>query len=280
MSQSHTYGLLGWPVSHSLSAAMHNAAFKALKLDAHYKLFGIPPEEADHFLSTLDAQGLDGLNVTIPYKEKALSYVTLDRESSYLKTVGAVNTLVKREHLWKGFNTDIPGFLMHLKEQCNPEHKKCAIIGAGGGSRAVAYALALSQAKEIVIFDVDAAKPPQIIAMVQALFPGFPIRQAASMEAMDIRDKDVLVNATPVGMKESDPLLVKPEWLNSWLFVYDLVYNPARTKLLECAASRGCRYSNGLGMLLYQGMLAFEIWTSKKAPKEVMQQALEHIGAH
>lgn len=280
MSQPQAYGLLGWPVSHSLSPAMHNAAFKALKLNCHYALLPVPPAEADHFLDTLDSRGLCGLNVTIPYKEKALGRVILDAESVYLKTVGAVNTLVKREHVWKGFNTDIPGFLMHLKEQFNPQHKKCAIIGAGGASRAVAYALAQAQAKELAIFDLDTAKADAIVAMLRQLFPAFAARRADAVADLDIRGKDLLVNATPVGMKAQDPLLVEPEWLNPWLFVYDLIYNPAETALLALARQRGCRCANGLGMLLYQGMLSFEIWTNKKAPKETMLQALEQAGEH
>ncbi len=280
MSQPQAYGLLGWPVSHSLSPAMHNAAFRALKLNCQYTLYPVPPEEVDHFLDTLDVQGLSGLNVTIPYKEKALGRVSLDPECAYLKSVGAVNTLVKRERLWKGFNTDIPGFLLHLREQFDPQQKKCALLGAGGASRAVAYALAQAQARELVIFDLDAAKADAIVAMLQQLFPAFAVRRVDSPAALDLRDKDLLVNATPVGMKAQDPLLVEPEWLNPWLFVYDLIYNPAETALLSLARRRGCHCANGLGMLLYQGMLSFEIWTGKKAPKEVMLRALEHTGEH
>ncbi len=288
-TKKRIYGLIGYPIKHSLSPAMHNAAFAALKINAEYKLFEVKPDNLENFLENLGREvisGLDpsfkgigwsilsGLNVTVPYKEKVLDFVTLDIESFYLRQVKAINTIVKEGNIWKGFNTDIPGFSKHLKENFNPEGKKVALLGAGGASRAVAYVLANSRAKEIAIFDVDKNKSGAVSKMIKSLFSDFPIYAVGAIEELKIKDKDLLINATPVGLKESDPCLVKEEMLHKNLFVYDLIYNPAQTKLLKLAKEKGCRCSNGLGMLLYQGMLSFEIWTGKLAPKEVMKQFL------
>jgi shikimate dehydrogenase len=138
----------------------------------------------------------------------------------------------------------------------------------------VAYVLASLKAKETAIFDIDPAKAQGVITMIKSLFPNFQIYAVDKIEKLDLKKKDLLVNASPVGMRESDPCLVAQEMLHRDLFVYDLIYNPAETKLLVLAKKAGAKTSNGLGMLLYQGMLAFEIWTGQEAPKEIMQEAL------
>ncbi|MDD5409209.1 MAG: shikimate dehydrogenase [Candidatus Omnitrophica bacterium] len=268
------YGLIGLPLKHSLSALMHNAAFKTLKINAEYRLFEIRPEEVDNFLAHLDENNISGLNVTIPYKEKVLKFVKLDQESSFLRQLQAVNTIAKRDGLWTGFNTDIAGFSRHLNEQFDPLGKKAAILGAGGAAKAVAYVLASLKAKSISVFDVDRQKSRNISGMIKEIFPGFPIYPVDSIEGLEIKDKDLLVNATPVGLKEEDPCLLKDGQLHSSLFVYDLIYNPAQTKLLALAKQAGAGTSNGLGMLLYQGMLSFRIWTGQDAPREAMEGAL------
>ncbi len=267
--------MLGYPVKHSLSPAMHNAAFSSLKINARYNLFEVPPEELIRFLHSLDEKGIRGLNITVPYKERVLEYVQLDSESFYLRQVKAVNTIVKRQDRWIGFNTDIPGVLRHLKEHVDPKDKKIAILGAGGAARAVAYATAYAGAHSIALFDIDAAKAEGVCAMIQSLFPGFAITRAGDIDGLDIRSKDILVNATPVGLKKEDPALVRPDLLHKDLFVYDLIYNPEKTALLQLAERAGAKISNGLGMLLYQGMLSFRIWTQTDAPEQVMRQALK-----
>ena len=269
-----TYGLLGYPVKHSFSPPMHNAAFRALGINAQYKLFEVKPQDLSSFMGSLQQEGISGLNVTIPYKEKVLEFVELDREFLYLKQLRAVNTIVVGfGSLW-GFNTDVPGFSRDLKENINPAGKKAAILGAGGASRAVAYALAKADAKEITIYDIEIDKPKALAGMIKDMFPNCIIRSVDEIEKLDILSKDILINATPVGMKNSDPCLVKKEMLHSGVFVYDLIYNPAETKLLALARSCGCKASNGMNMLLYQGMLSFTKWTGKEAPYEVMRQAL------
>ncbi|MDD5561924.1 MAG: shikimate dehydrogenase [Candidatus Omnitrophica bacterium] len=272
--QGRIYGLIGLPLKHSFSAAMHNAAFRALKINAEYRLFEIKPEELDGFFASLDDNNISGLNVTVPYKEKVLKFVKIDRECAFLRQIEAVNTIAKREGLWVGFNTDIPGFKRHLKEQFDPVNKTAAILGAGGAARAVAYVLASLKARSISVFDVDRQKSRKITDMIKGIFPGFPILPVDKIEELKIKDKDLLVNATPVGLKETDPSPVEKDQLHGGLFVYDLIYNPAQTKLLALANQAGARTSNGLGMLLYQGMLSFRIWTGQEACREAMEEAL------
>lgn len=269
------YGLIGYPVKHSLSPAMHNAAFQALKINAEYRLFEIKPEQLKVFFGRMDKNNICGLNVTVPYKERILDFVSFDSESFDLTHIKAVNTIVEKDGIWKGFNTDIPGFLRDLKEKIDPVDKRIAILGAGGAARAVTYVLANLGAKEIYIYDIDKKKSQELVNMVNELFPGFPILPVESVEQLDTRNKDLLINATPVGLSKTDPCLIRQEMLHKNLFVYDLIYNPAETKLLSLAEKMGARTANGLGMLLYQGMLSFEIWTGRKAPIEIMRQALK-----
>jgi len=268
------YGVLGYPAKHSLSPLMHNAAFRELKINAEYKIFEVKPEDLDYFINNIDKNKICGLNITVPYKEKILDFVRLDSESLYLKHIRAVNTIVKKDNLWYGFNTDIPGFSRHLKENFDTKYKKAAILGAGGAGKAVAYALANSGTKEIVIFDVDTGKSKDVVTMIKDLFLDFEISSVEGVEDLNIKDKDLLVNATPVGLKETDPCLVSIEMIHKNLFVYDLIYNPSRTKLLALADKIGVKTSNGLGMLLYQGALSFKHFTGKPAPIEIMRKSL------
>ena len=268
------YGLVGYPVKHSLSPLMHNAAFQALKINAKYLLFEKRPQDLEDFLHSLAKENIYGLNITIPYKEKILDFVSLDKESFYLRQIKAVNTIVLENGIWKGFNTDIPGFSKDLKENIDPTNKRVAILGAGGGARAVAYVLANAGAREISIYDIDKKKSKEVANMIKSLFMNFRISSVDDIGQLDINQKDLLINATPIGLKDTDPCLIKEEMLHKDLFVYDLIYNPGETKLLLLAKKRGVRTSNGLKMLLYQGMLSFSIWTNKDAPQEVMWQAI------
>ena len=279
-SGKRIYGLIGYPIKHSLSPAMHNAAFKYLKetnkidYDAEYLLFEKKPEELEGFLKNLKAKNIFGLNVTVPYKERILDFVDLDSESDHLRKIKAVNTIVVYDGILQGFNTDIPGFQKDLRENIDPTDKRVAILGAGGAARAVAYVLANSKAKDIHIYDIDRSKSQNIVNMVKSLFADYPIFAVDSIEQLDIRNKDLLINATPVGLSKTDPCLVKEEMLHKNLFVYDLIYNPSETKLLALAKDKGLRFSNGLKMLLYQGVLSFGHWTGQNAPQKIMWEAL------
>jgi len=254
---------------------MHNAAFRTLKINAEYRIFEKRPEELDDFLKSLSDEDICGLNITIPYKEIMLKY--LQWKSPEVRFTEAVNTIVvKDKNYLKGWNTDGIGFHRHLTMdlEFDLSDKRVFILGAGGAAKAVTNQLARHGVKTITIYDTDKDKGLKLADKINREFPKCKALPVESIEDADIKNADLLINATPVGMKESDPSLVKEETLHRNLFVYDLIYNPAETKLLYLAKKVGARTSNGLGMLLYQGMLSFETWTGEKAPLEVMEKAL------
>lgn len=269
------FGLIGYPAKHSLSPLMHNAAFKALNLDARYELFELKPQELETFFKTLPQKNISGLNVTIPYKEQVLPF--LDKIAEQAELIGAVNTIAVSTDKLEGFNTDGGGFLRHLTDDLgfNPKGENISVIGAGGAAKAVTVTLSKAGARRIFIYDIEKSKSEKLISHLKENFSNVEFKQADSIEGLDIKGSGLLVNATPIGMKEFDPLLINPGSIQKGLLVYDLIYNPKETKLLKLARERGAVISNGLGMLLYQGMLSFEIWTKKKAPKEIMRKALE-----
>jgi shikimate dehydrogenase len=270
------YGLIGYPVKHSFSPAMHNAAFSHLKINAEYKLFELKPEELEDFLLSLDQRGISGLNVTIPYKEKVLG--CLQWKSPEVRFTDAVNVIIVKENNYlEGWNTDGIGFQRHLTIDLKFDiaGKNVVIIGAGGAAKAVVYELAGKKAKSVTIYDVDKDKSFKLADKIAKGHPGCNAISVNSIESLDIKNADLLINATPIGMKENDPCLISPEAFNSRIFVYDLIYNPSETKLLKLAREKGAGTSNGLGMLLYQGARAFQLWTEVKvAPVEIMRKAL------
>ncbi len=257
---------------HSLSPRMHNAAFAALKIKANYKLFELKPEELKNFLNTLVKKNICGFNVTYPYKEVILDY--LNSKSLAVKEIGAVNTvLVEKSGKLKGFNTDYLGFIWHLKE-LKVKPQKAAIIGAGGAAKAVCFALAKMKVSELCIYDIDKFKSLGLFKRLNSDFARTRFDVVTRIEDLAITDKDLLVNATPIGMHSNDPCLVNEHWLHKGLFVYDLIYNPAETKLISLAKKYGLNCCNGLGMLLYQGVFAFQHFTGRKAPIKIMKEAL------
>lgn len=270
------YGVLGYPAKHSFSPFIHNAAFNALGIKAEYKIFEVKPEKLDDFFDSLNKQNIYGLNITIPYKEIVLKY--LSQQSPEVGFTGAVNTIeVKEKDFLKGWNTDGIGFHHHLVYDLKFEiaDKRVVILGAGGAAKAITDQLARKKAKSIAIFDIDTNKSSKLAQKLHKEFPETNITSANDIQELDIKNADLLINATPVGMKEDDPCLIRPELIHSRLLVYDLIYNPSETKLLRLAKAKGARTSNGLGMLLYQGARSFQIWTGVKiAPIEIMRRAL------
>lgn len=274
MSLPKIYGLLGYPVKHSLSPLMHNAAFKALGINAEYRLFEIKPEQVEDFLKYLSQNNISGLNVTIPYKERVIPF--LAHLSDEAKLISAVNTIRVSGDSSEGFNTDGEGFLRHLTEDLgfSPIGKMIAIIGAGGAAKAVSVYLSKLKPKKLAIYDIDKAKAKALISHLKENFKDVEFILADSIEELKIQNSDLLVNATPMGMKETDPCLVNEKFIHNNLLVYDLIYEPKETKLLKLARLKGAKVANGLGMLLHQGALSFEIWTAQKPALEIMRNAL------
>ena len=276
-----TYGLVGYPLGHSLSPVMHNTAFNALKVEALYTLFPMPKEDVGPFFNELKKKDshIFGVNVTVPYKEEVIPF--MDALDAFAEKVGAVNTVVIDEkRRLKGFNTDGPGFLAHLKEEgFDPTGKRVSILGAGGAARAVVavFCLLNERAESIKLYDVDHQKAVTLVQDLGTRMDVSRVRVVNTIDELNIELADLLINATPVGMKASDPCLVSEELLHANLMVYDLVYNPAETPLLKLAKAKGAKTVNGLKMLFYQGVLAFQHWADiqlSEAVKEQMWKAL------
>lgn len=275
----YKYGLIGHPVKHSLSPAMQNAALHALGIDAEYLLYDVEPEKLEDFLKNAKANNISGLNVTIPHKIKAKEFLerkgTLDDNA---RRLGAVNTIkIAEDGSLCGYNTDGPGFYRSLVEDLKfePEGKSVFVLGAGGAARAVIMYLG-NGPKKIFVSDIDNVKTDDLTAHYKKYFDGqrLAIVNTADFKK-DLKGCDLLINATPVGMKESDPSPVDPSLLHYGLYIYDLVYNRPSTELVKRANSLKLHAATGIGMLLYQGAIAFEIWTGAKAPVNVMRRALK-----
>lgn len=266
-------GLIGHPVAHTFSPAMHNSCFAELGLNWIYLPFCIRPENLEQTLKGLGAiENVKGANVTIPHKEEVIKY--LDDLSQEASLIGAVNTISFSNGKVVGDNTDGKGFIAALKEEgFNPEGKDVLILGAGGAGRAVAVSLAKEGASRITLVDLNIAKAKGLASEIENSFKEVKAG-AAGLKEITLEETDLLVNATGCGMKEEDPLPIFSSLLHQGLFVYDLIYNPAQTLLLKESAKKGARTANGLGMLIHQAALSFNIWTGKEAPIKTMEGAI------
>ncbi|MGD9780844.1 MAG: shikimate dehydrogenase [Kiritimatiellia bacterium] len=272
--------LLGHPVGHSLSPFMHNAAFKALGLRANYALLDVAPGNVPRTLETLRADPCGGVNVTIPHKEAAYRFLAAKGKlSDVAQLLHSVNTVVFRpDGSLFGDNTDAPGFLDALQEafRASPRDRRVLVLGCGGAGRALALTCAMRGAAEILVADVNLAARRRLLLALRQAAPGLPVAGVSLGRARAAaRDGDLIIQATPVGMHPGDPSLLPPESFRKGQLVFDLIYNPAVTPLLAAAQAAGARTSNGLGMLLHQGVRAFRLWTGLKPPVPAMRAALE-----
>jgi shikimate dehydrogenase len=263
--------VIGSPVRHSLSPAMHNAAFAHLGLDWVYVACEVTPGHVDAALAGARALGFGGLSVTIPHKAAALAAV--DEATEVAQAVGAVNTVVPGAGgRLVGDNTDGAGFLASLADEgFDPAGRVCAVLGAGGAARAVAHALAGAGAADVVVVNRTRARAEEVAALAGAA--------GRVGDPVDVRAADLVVNATPLGLAGgagAQELPLDPDLLGDGQLVVDLVPNPAVTPLLREARLRGARVAGGLGMLVHQGALAFELWTGRPAPVGVMRAAVVH----
>lgn len=269
-------GLIGYPATYSLSPVMHNAAFKRLGLDYIYVVFSVQDVHLKKAVEGLKAINFIGANVTIPHKETIREY--LDEVSKEAELMGAVNTIKNVEGKLWGYNTDGYGFIKSLKERSgiSLKNKKIFILGAGGAAKAVALSLAVEEVSDIVITDKLKEKAISLSGYLEEKVSCRSV--AISLEDVDIGEKinnaDIIINATPIGMKKEDPLLINIKHLRENQIIYDLVYSPLETLLLKEAKELKLKTINGLEMLLYQGAKSFEIWTGKNAPINTMRRAL------
>ena len=278
MIHGHTQvvGVIGWPIEHSVSPPMHNAAFRALGLDWCYVPLPVEPGKVSGVLQAIRTLGMRGINATVPHKQSLLSLV--DELTPAARAIGAVNTVVVREDGCLGHNTDAQGFLRALRESdFEPEGCSALVLGAGGASRAVVYAL-VSVGAHVTVLNRTSEK-------ARALATDFgPVNPEAYLEsgALDAEtvaqvatDLDLVVNTTPLGMWPHTDATVWPAGvgLPSGALFYDLVYNPRETLLMRQAKEAGSRAVDGLGMLVHQGAEAFALWTGQEPPVDIMYRA-------
>ncbi|HID56070.1 TPA: shikimate dehydrogenase [Candidatus Poribacteria bacterium] len=270
-------GVIGDPVEHSRSPQMHNAAFEALGLNYVYVPFHVPRGRIRQALEGLKALGVVGINVTIPHKREALKFA--DQSSEEAKLIGAANTLSFRDGKVIADNTDGRGFIEALRAigVGDLAGKRALVLGAGGASRAICVALAREGVSGITVANRTIERAEELAELISENFDEVEVKSIPLEErflAEEMALNDLLVNATSVGMKPSDPMLIHPEWLHSGLIVYDVVYTPPETKLVRAAKEKGLRCSGGIDMLVFQGAISFQIWTGVAPPVEVMRATL------
>jgi shikimate dehydrogenase len=259
-------GLYGYPVEHTLSPLMHNAAFEHLGIDYCYLPFSVHPDSLKNAVEAIRALNLTGVNITIPHKESVIPY--LDNVNDEALFIGAVNTIVNRGGNLTGYNTDGRGFMRSLSENnISADNKKVLIVGAGGASRAISYYLS-EKADTLYLFDIDKIKLEKLAADLSEIRDNITVLHNTA----DLSAFDLLINATPLGLKAADPLPLDVSVLFAHQTVYDLIYKT--THFQSLAAQKGCKAIDGLGMLLWQGVLAFELWTRTLPPVEIMRNAL------
>lgn len=280
MSDSGTrrVGLIGWPLEHSVSPAMLNAAFKALDLAWCYDLLPTEPGRVAERIAWLRQEAYSGANVTVPHKQAVVLH--LDELSGAAREIGAVNTIVEDRGQWMGHNTDASGFtdaLVHAGVEVLGS--SVVVVGAGGGARAAVYGLLQEGVERVVLlnrsyeraealaYDLDYCEDEVSRIELVPLSPEALVKAAESA--------NLLVNTTPVGMWPHVAESIWPEEVPvpSHLVVFDLVYNPIETRLLQQARVSGAQPIGGLEMLVRQGALAFELWTGERAPVAVMREA-------
>lgn len=271
-------GIFGYPIGHTLSPKMHNAAFAHLGLDYVYLPFEVKPERLGSAIEGLSGLNMVGVNITVPHKERVVEY--LDELSDEARHLGAVNTIKLDGERLIGYNTDGEGFIKSLKLEggcASPKGKNILLLGAGGVAKAVAISLASHGAARITIANRTLERAEELANRLEKIAPQVKatcIPLGGCELDKYTKDSQIVINATSIGLKSDAMPPVNTGLFHDGQLVYDVIYNPPKTKLLAEAELRGAKILSGLGMLIYQGALAFEIWTGEKAPVEVMRRAI------
>lgn len=275
-------GFFAKPASHSLSPLMHNLAFSHWNIDAVYLAFEVDQTNLRQAVKSIRTLDMLGVNVSMPNKTAVLAY--LDQLSPEAELIGAVNTIVHQEQRLIGYNTDGMGFVRSVNEKGHPiKNQKIVVLGAGGAAKAIVVQMALEGAQEITIYKrLNATFLPlkEYFAKVSEK-TGCPIRlhdyADESQLALDLSQANLLINATDIGMgsKKDQLPIADVKLLHSQLAVFDLIYSPSETRLIQEAKKMGIKAYNGLGMLIHQGAIAFELWTHREMPVQNIRERLE-----
>ncbi len=261
-AKTRLFALLGHPVQHSMSPQMHNAVFQELGMNCVYLAFDVTDLRAA--IAAMKAMGFRGCSVTVPHKQTVMKH--LDRVDRLAAKIGAVNTVVPEKGLLVGYNTDAAAAIKSLKAKIDLKGKKVSLVGAGGVGRAIAFALQDEKAIT-TIFDLDFRRAKSLAAAVGCSY--------AQLEKLADSKPHVLINATPVGMHPKvNASPVPKSMLKSGLLVFDVVYNPIETMLLNDAKKAGCETISGVEMFVEQGAEQIWLWTGKQAPKGLMREVV------
>lgn len=276
-------GLIGWPIKHSPSPAMHNAAFAELGLDWTYVLIPTQPGQLTQALKELLAKNFVGSNVTMPHKQAVIPH--LDELSVAARLIGAVNTIHIRDGKFYGENTDAIGFLNALQESGHdPQGMRVALLGAGGAARAALFSLLQAGTSKITVINRTVERAAALVADLAQVFPasnlGFEPPNPETLAALQ-GQVDLVVNATSMGMLPQVDASPWPDQvaIPAGAIFYDIVYYPLQTLFLRRAQEAGQKTVNGVGMIVHQGAAALKIWTGQQAPLETMRQmCLKELG--
>ena len=271
-------GLIGYPLKHSRSPQIHNSAFRKLGLDLVYLAFEIEDGKIREALNAMITFNVKGFNVTMPHKKNIVQL--LDEVSEDAKIIGSVNTVKNEKGKLIGYNTDGSGLVKAIEAAgVDYKGKKIVILGSGGAARAVAIQLAFDGAAEIVMANRTFSKAEEIMATINEKIPtskGKAIEMDEEIIKEELKDAAIVINCTPVGMKSTidQSPINNVDTFHKGLFVIDIIYDPLKTKLIYIAEEAGCKTMNGIDMLIYQGALAFKIWTEQDMPIEYIKEVL------
>jgi len=277
---SHTrqLGVFGYPIGHSISPAMHNAAFQHQRMNCYYGAYAVEPGQLRAAVDGIRALGFLGVNVTIPHKEAVMEH--LDEVANTALQVGAVNTIVNRAGRLVGYNTDGWGFISHLEELgIKTAGLHAVVLGAGGAARAIALHLAMAGVRSVSVSNRSAGRAESVCEAISAVQPKLAVRAVEAQspeERAALMDAGIVVNCTPLGMSPgavNESPVSDINLLPQRAVIYDTVYTPAETRLIREAKLRGLRTVSGLGMLVHQGACSWEYWFGRRGPVSVMYSA-------
>lgn len=277
-SKTVLIGLFASPSAHSVSPIIHNNAFKKLGLNYAYLSFEVNKDNLKDAVKSIKTLKMRGVNLSMPNKKEVIQY--LDEISETAKLSQSVNTIVNDNGILKGYSTDGKGFFKSLEEEeIFVKNKNITILGTGGASISIISQAVFESVENIFVFKRDKNWEEQ-----KKILDNISDKTNCKIELYSLEDKNILkrkieesillINATNVGMKENISLIEDKSFFRKDLIVSDIIYNPTKTKLLQIAEKEGCKIVNGIGMLLYQGALSFELWTDKKMPVEYIKEIL------